>query len=72
MPFFSTFITLHLGKGHTVFRPSTGILAQMASATASLFSGVDSNRLDMPNVTATRDQHSPFKNRRTFDKPLLI
>ena len=39
-PFFSTFITLHLGKG--LFRLSTGILAQAASATASLFSGVDS------------------------------
>ena len=40
-PFFSTFITLHLGKGH--IQTSTGILAQTASATASLFSGVDSN-----------------------------
>ena len=39
MPFFSTFITLHLGKGH--IQP-VNILAQTASATVSLFSGVDS------------------------------
>ena len=41
-PFFSTFITLHLGKGHiqTVNRHSA---PDGASATASLFSGVDSN-----------------------------
>ena len=40
MPFFSTFITLHLGKGHiqTVNRHS----GQTSSATASLFNGVDS------------------------------
>ena len=37
-PFFSPFMTLHL----FIFRPSTGILAQTACATASLFSGVDS------------------------------
>ena len=40
MPFFSTLITLHLGNG--LFRASTGTLAQTASATVSLFSGVDS------------------------------
>ena len=40
-PFFSTFITLHLGKGHiqTVNRYSG---PDGASATVSLFSGVDS------------------------------
>ena len=43
MSFLSIFITLHLGKGH--IRTVKSILAQTASAKASLFSGVDSEVL---------------------------
>ena len=66
-PFFSTFITLHLGKGH-IFRPSTGILAQTACATASLFSGVDSIPARAP-ITA-HQRHFQFKICGTINHPL--
>ena len=37
-----------------IFRPSTGILAQTASATASLFSGVDSYNSSLPRWVTIR------------------